>query len=391
MLKSSQWVFASVLVLGVGVLDTAASDQGRVSLTQVASITSDELDAVVCVTISADGKFLYAAAWRTATVTVYARDPETGKLELRPSVCEPDLLAGTTSIALSPDGSYAVASAFRSRTLVLYRRDPQTGTLTRLDVARDGVNNVSFRWPIHAAFSPDSRFAYVLDDRGPKDGSRGAVMTFGVVDDKLKLVKVDEGQAGCYHGARGMAFHPDGKTLFVASYRAWTLVAADRDLQTGETHVRQVLGNDKGEARGLAGAFGVASSPDGRSVYVSAGRFGGDDAVSAFEITADGRMKFVQEIANGDGGLRNFEGGNHIAVSPDGRSVYASATRSGTVACFRRDPATSKLTYVETLHDGGGASELGAAGIDISPDGRFVYIATEDKKTLAVFKRDITR
>jgi 6-phosphogluconolactonase (cycloisomerase 2 family) len=133
----------------------------------------------------------------------------------------------------------------------------------------------------------------------------------------------------------------------------------------------------------------VAVSADGRSVYVSAGRFEGDNAVSAFRIESDGRVTFLQEFINGAGELRDFEGGNSIAVTPDGRNVYAVATRSGTIASFRRDPATGKLKYLETLNDGGeGAGASGAAGIGISPDGRYVYVATEDKKSLSIFQRD---
>jgi hypothetical protein len=30
---------------------------------------------------------------------------------------------------------------------------------------------------------------------------------------------------------------------------------------------------------------------------------------------------------------------------------------------------------------------LGATGTGISPDGRFVYVPTEDKKTISIFKR----
>ena len=58
------------------------------------------------------------------------------------------------------------------------------------------------------------------------------------------------------------------------------------------------------------------------------------------------------------------------------------------VACFRRDPETGKLKSLETLPDGGEDGELGAAGVTVSPDGRFVYVATEDKRSLTVFRRE---
>jgi DNA-binding beta-propeller fold protein YncE len=71
----------------------------------------------------------------------------------------------------------------------------------------------------------------------------------------------------------------------------------------------------------------------------------------------------------------------------DGLNVYAVATLSGTVASFRRDPTSGKLVYLETLADGGEGGVNGATGIVISPDGQFVYVATEDKRAISVLRR----
>jgi 6-phosphogluconolactonase (cycloisomerase 2 family) len=384
MLRSIRW--GSMLVLALGVGFPAVADEGKEKgdgrLKHIESVPRDDLETTVTADISPDGKFLYSASWNVGTATVFARDPKTGRLEHKQTITDPDNLAGTTALTVSPDGRYAIASAFRSRTAVLYLRHAETGELSPSDVARDGEKDVHMQWPIDAAFSPDSKFAYVIDD------TAGTVLAFRVNDGKLELVGIDEGKDGCYGGARGLAFHPNGKTLFVAS-RTGGLAVADRDEATGKTSVRQVIKDEEGDAHGLEGAMGVAVSPDGRSVYVSAGRFEGDNAVTAFRLDPDGRLAFLQEFVNGGGELRDFEGGNHLAISPDGRNVYAVGTRSATVASFRRDPETGKLRYLDTLNDGGeGGGELGAAGIGISPDGRYVYVATEDKKSLSVFARE---
>ena len=213
------------------------------------------------------------------------------------------------------------------------------------------------------------------------------MISFRVVDGKLVLAGVDEGKDGCYAGVRSVAFHPDGKTVFVAADRAGTLVAADRDPATGRTSVRQVVKDEEGDVHGLAGAMGVAVSRDGRFVYVCSGRFRGDNAVSVFKYGTDGRLAFVQEVINGQGELTDFEGGNQLTISADGQSVYAAATRSGKVACFRRDPATGKLKLLETIADGGEGGPLGATAVEVSPDGKFVYVPAEDKRSISVFRR----
>jgi 6-phosphogluconolactonase (cycloisomerase 2 family) len=385
MLPISKCFRLSALVLVVGMLGAAPDAKGDGRLKLVEAVPRDDLGAVTGVVIAPDGKFLYAASWQSATVVGFARDSKTGKLDPRQTIFAPDSLAGTTSLAVSPDGRFAVASAFQSKTAVLYTRSVTTGELIQADTVRDGERGVRFAWPIRAVVSPDSQFAYILDDGGNVE--RGAVVAFRVRDDRLELVATDEGKDGCYSGARGFVFHPDNKTLFVTGSRAGTLVVADCNEKTGRTSVRQVINDDEGDAHGLAGAFGVAVSPDGQFVYVVSGRFEGDNAVSAFRLTSGGRLAFLQEFLNGQGDLQNFEGGNQLAVSPDGLNVYAVATRSGTIACFRRDPATGKLNYLETIADGGEGGGLGGAGIAISPEGQFVYVATEDKKAISVFKR----
>lgn len=211
--------------------------------------------------------------------------------------------------------------------------------------------------------------------------------TFRIKEGKLEMVASDPGKDGCYAGARGMAMHPSGKTLFVACRTAGTLVVANRDVETGKTTVRQVIKDEEGDVHGLAGVMGVVVSQDGRFVYVSSGRFTGDDAVSAFQAGADGRLILVQEFVNEKEELRGFEGGNHLGLSHDGLFLYAAGTRSGTVACFGRSPLSGRLAYLDTIPDGGDGGPLGATSAVVSPDNRFVYVPTEDKKSISVFER----
>jgi 6-phosphogluconolactonase (cycloisomerase 2 family) len=387
MFRISRWVALFVIALGV---ETAWAvdppEGGRLKL--VESVVRDDFDSVVKAVISPDGKFLYAASWKLAKVMTFARDPMTGTLTLKQTISDPENLACVTGFALSPDGHLAIATAFQSKTVVLYLRDPGSGLLGRLDIAREGEGGVRLGFPIEAAFAPDSNSVSVLDDAGVGEDGQGAVVSFRIEDGKLVIVGTDTGKAGCYAGGRGLAFHPDGKTLFVACNRAGTLVVADRDPIAGWTRVRQVIKDEEGNVHGLAGAFGVVISRDGKHVYVNSGRFQGDDADSVFRLGTNGRLSFVQEIINGQGMLKGFEGGNHLVITPDGLNVYAVATRSGTIACFGRDPGSGKLTLIETIPDGAEGNGLGADSASISPDGRFVYVPTEDKKAISVFRRD---
>lgn len=377
-----------VLVFGVILMGAAGPGaEGRLAL--VESVRRDDLDAVVSATISRDGRYLHAASWRPATIATFGRNAETGKLALKQRITDRELLGGATTVALSPDGRLAVAVAFMAKTVALFGIDAEDGGLIPKDSARDGDKGAKLPFPIDAVFSTDGRFVHVLDDVGPS--GQGAVATFRVVAGKLELVETNEGKDGCYTGGRGLAATPDGKSLLVVSDRAGTLVVADRDKETGKTSVRQVIRDEEGDVHGLSGAMGVVVSRDGRSVYVSSGRFGGDSAVSAFRFGDDGRLTLLQEFVNGLGELRGFEGGNHLAMSPDGLNLYVTATLSRSIACFRVDRATGKLTHLAVFPDGSAEAENGAAGVAVSPDGQFVYVATEDGKAISVFMRDAAR
>ena len=390
MFRIGRWVAGFVAVFGVVTASAQdSSEGGRLKL--IESAPRDELDSVVTAVISPDGKFLYASSWKLGAVLTFARDEQTGKLDLKQTVIDPENLSGVGGLALSPDGQQAVAVAFRSKTAVLYYRDPDNGLLSRLDIARDEDAGVRLGFPVDAAFSPDSKGISVIDDVGPGGDNQGSVVSFRVDDGKLVVVGTDAGKDGCYAGARGLAFHPDGKSLFVASNRAGTLVVADRDPVAGWTKVRQVIKDEEGDVHALAGAMGVVVSRDGRTVYVSSGRFEGDNAVSAFRFGTNGRLALIQEMVSGRSKLNGFEGGNHLGITPDGLNVYAAATRSGTVACFRRDPASGKLAFIETIPDGALGNALGATTACVSPDGRFVYVPTEDKRAISVFRRETGR
>ncbi|HWC07996.1 MAG TPA: hypothetical protein VG458_02985, partial [Solirubrobacterales bacterium] len=94
--------------------------------------------------------------------------------------------------------------------------------------------------------------------------------------------------------------------------------------------------------RALVGPEGIDVSPDGRNVYVASFRTGaidvlarnGKGAVRQLPGTAGClARKQVQGCAPG----RALAGVDSVAVSPDGRNVYATAFESNAVDVFRRN------------------------------------------------------
>jgi 6-phosphogluconolactonase (cycloisomerase 2 family) len=359
--------------------------KGSIGLRHLASHKRDDMQGACGLEMSDDGNFVYASAWNSGSINVFRRDPATGNLEHVQALVDPAKLGGVVCVRISPDGKRALATSFRSKTVCLLSRDPEKGTLAIAHVAGpDLAPGTSLAWPIHGAFSPDGKFVYAVDDHGG-----GLAVLEATDDNRLKFVQFSTGRDGCFEGARALAITPDGKSVLVGGTRAGTLVVLDRDAATGKVEVRQVLKDEQDKITTLAGIHGIDPSPDGKHVYVTAGRFTGDQAISAFEFGADGKLKLVQEIVSDQGDLTGFQGGNKGTLSDDGKSFYACGTVSRSLASFDRDSATGKLTLVTNLHDAstGAADELGPANARVSPDGRYLYVTLESSGCIAAFER----
>jgi 6-phosphogluconolactonase (cycloisomerase 2 family) len=351
-------------------------------LSHVQTVTDDGLKGMVTVAISPDGKFVYVPGFQAGAVGTFRRDDATGMLEFVTALHSPNLLGGAVSFRLSPDGKRGVSACFSAQTITLLARDEKSGGLEI--EASAGKGEPALEFPIDATFSADGKFVYAVDD------SAGAVIVFDVSRPKqMKHVQTLVAPDGCFQGARGVTAHPDGKTLYISAARAGTLSVLDRDPASGKVAVRQVLYDGQDGVRGLAGTMGTVVSQDGKFVYAASGRFDGDNAVGVFQVGSDGKLSVVQEIVNDEGELENFTGGNELTLSPDGKWFYASGTTSCGLACFRRDAVTGKLEFVTTIRNEttGVGADLGANGIAVSPDGRFLYLALEDSAAIAVFER----
>lgn len=152
------------------------------------------------------------------------------------------------------------------------------------------------------------------------------------------------------------------------------------------------------------GSKAIVVSPDGRNVYVAASA---DDAVAVFR--RDGRTGALTQpggaagcvAAGGQWGCasaRGLAGTNSVAVSPDGRTVYATGAGSNSVTVFRRNRTTGGLTQlggaggcVTNAATSGctrGRALDGADVVVVSPDGRNVYVGAFQGNAIAVFARD---
>lgn len=211
---------------------------------------------------------------------------------------------------------------------------------------------------------------------------------------------------GALGGAASVAVAPEGRDVYVAANNSGAIVAFRRDPRTGILRERGCLATQATPgcipARGMTGAFAVALSPDGRSVYVAGFRslavFSRDPDSGALSQLPGTQGCVSQDGAEGCAPGRALAGVASVSVSPDGRNVYAASVASNAVAVFERDVRTGAIGQLPGTHgcvSQGGSEDCeavraisGAFSVTVSPNGKQAYVAALNANAVAVFDRD---
>jgi DNA-binding beta-propeller fold protein YncE len=329
------------------------------------------------VTVSADGKNVYATAVISDAVTTFRRNRSTGALtQIRgdkgcianrttPGCATGRALDGPDVVTVSPDGDNVYVGAFVGNAVAVLARDASTGALTQpsdttgciVNTPTDGcATGLALVAPEGMAISADGANVYVATavsnavlvfTRNPSTGGLAQATdgTGCIVDSPL---------AGCttgtqLGGANAVAVSPDDDNVYVTSLVSNSLTTFDRAASTGQLTqqtgtsacVIYVFAVGCSLGRALSAPEGLAVSPDGASVYAAAFK---SVAIDVFNRNAAGsliqkgrRAGCVTTNAPRDctpgRALREV---SSVAVSPDGKHLYSAAFASNAVGVFKR-------------------------------------------------------
>ncbi|MGH2668048.1 MAG: beta-propeller fold lactonase family protein, partial [bacterium] len=352
----------------------------------------DGIAGAFSVTVSGDGKNVYVAGSADDAVALFTRNAGSGTLTfvalVRDEVGPVKGLAGAASVAVSPDGANLYAAGPGDSAVPVFTRNPSNGLLTYREREKEGLGAADGLAGVEAvATSPDGLHLYAA---GAVDGAL-AVLARDPALGTLDFVEAEKDGLGGVDGlagATGVAVSADGEHVYAVGATDSALVAFARDPVTGEVAFVEAELDGVGGVEGLGGASSVAVSPDGGHVYATGAA---DDAVAVFDRNAGtGALTFVEVERDGVGGVEGLAGASGVAVSPDGAHVYVTGAGESAGAAFGRDPGTGALSFVEVERDGfGGVAGLAAAsGVAVSADGKHVYVTGAADAAVAVFDRD---
>jgi 6-phosphogluconolactonase len=287
-----------------------------------------------------------AVADASATVTSYLADPASGALHEINKVTSAG--AGPCYVSLDATGKTAYVANYVGSSIATYHVLPD-GALSE-PVERIDYKDAKFgkRGPVTARqdvphphsvhLSPDNRFLLV------NDLGSDAISVFRIDAANARLgppTLFTNDRPGS--GPRHIAFHPNGRWVYsineidsTLDRFLWTTTSSPTDPQgllvyTGE-HVKTIA---SGFPAAKNTAAEVAISPDGKFLYASNR---GEDTLVVFSIAdVDGKLTFVQRIACGGKTPR------HFTLSPDSRWILCGNQDSATVTVFRRDGGSGRL------------------------------------------------
>jgi 6-phosphogluconolactonase len=259
--------------------------------------------------------------------------------------------------------------------------DPATGTMTEPVLAVETKN------PTFLALHPSGRFLYAVGEISSFEGAKtGAVSAFAV-DPKTGDLTLLNQQSSAGTGPCHLVVDKTGRNVLVANYGGGTVavlpIGEDGRLKPASSvRVHEGSGPNKGRQ----------DKPHAHGIYLDAAeRFAfspdlGADRVFVYRFDA---AKGTLE-PHGAALLDPGAGPRHAAFHPSGMYLYTINELLSTLSAFSYDAekgALAPLQTVSTLPTGFSGTSW-TAEVEVSRDGRFLYGSNRGDDSLAVFRVD---
>ena len=286
------------------------------------------------------------------------------------------------SLAVAAEGDLTYAGCITGDTQA--GPSPGSGACTKIPSASSGGAGSGLDVPSSVTVSSDGKSVYAASqvdagiarfDRNPSSGAlsyQGCISGNTAAASCTQIPSASSGgtNSGLNYLQSGIVT-ADGKSVYAVSYGDAAIARFDRNPSSGAlSYMGCISGNaaaasctqipgasSNGTGSGLYNLLSVAASADGKSVYAVSQ---GDDAIARFDRNPSSGALSYQGCISGDtaaasctqipsaslfGNNSGLDALRSVAVSADGKSVYALAENNDAVARFDRDPSSGVLSY----------------------------------------------
>lgn len=234
-----------------------------------------------------------------------------------------------STLPIGPDGRLGEVATFIQHTGSSVDLKRQTHAYSHW-IATDATN----RHALVCDLGLDKVFSYNFDP---------ARATLGPNDPPFATVKPGS-------GPRHLAFHPNGRWVYVISEMGSTMTVFDYDAAPGTLHEIQTISTLPAGFTGSSTCAEVAVHPNGRFVY---GSNRGHDSIVVYAVDdASGKLTLVQHQSTRGRTPRGF------TLDPTGHWLLAANQDSDNIYVFSVNPATGRLTPTDVKIEVGSPASM---------------------------------
>lgn len=319
----------------------------------------------------------------------------------------------------------------KSKGIYVSKLDTETGKLSPAELVAETHS------PSFLALHPNEKYLYAVNESAIYNDGTGAVSAFEINRGTGQLRPLGQ-QSSAGAGPAHLSVDRGGKNVLVANYGGGSVAVLPINRDGGlksATSLMQHKGHSVNEQRQKEPhAHSITTDPAGKFVYVAdlgldwiltyqlderkgllslanppnvkveagsgprhfsvhpSGQFGYvinelTCTVSSFTINpSTGELKPLETLSSLPPKVSVQQGysGAELAIHPLGRFLYTSIRGHNSIALFRIDQNTGKLTYVESTPTEGNTPR----GFGIDPQGRYLVAGNQNSDSVVVFRID---
>ncbi|MUP42889.1 lactonase family protein [Christiangramia aestuarii] len=298
------------------------------------------------------------------------QNPSTGELKFVGTAAE---MTNPSFVKVGKMGKYLFAVS------ELGPGDGESGFIHSFEILKDGaLRNISKLGtggyaPCHIALDRSGKFAFVSNYMG------GVVMVYKINTDgsleKNQEIKLENPDAAHAHSVKVSG---DNRYAYIADLGNDKIWVYDFDRMEGklQPHRQGAVELKKG-----AGPRHMSLAKNGSFAY-SINEL--NSSLSVFAIKEHGGLEHIQDISSLPQSYRNKNSAADIHIHPGGNFLYASNRGHNSIAAFKIDAETGKLSTIDHFPIAGETPRNFA----ISPFGRYLYAASQDTGNITTYKID---